>query len=80
MTELVQGIKGQIPTAAEAAPTAGVKTDRVKKCEEYCKKLVNAKECAHCKHKYLNRTDDKCWELKENAASHLEGRKSVKSE
>ncbi len=80
MTELVAGVKGQLPTAPNTAGGAtDDKSDRKKKREAWREKMKNTKECAHCKRKHPNKSDDKCWELDANSADRPENWKSVKS-
>ena len=80
MTELMSGVKAQLPVAnGSASETTQEKSDRQKKREEYRKKLKTATACTHCNRKHPNRRDDKCWELEANAADRPQNWKSVKS-
>ncbi len=70
LAKLTEAIASKVATAASTAAATATKDERRKKWTEKCK---NAKMCVNCNKKHPNCTDDKCWELKANAASRPAG-------
>ncbi len=84
--EILSKLTGAILAVAPAAVPAGNSnssaTTLAAQAEKRCKlieKCKNAKNCKHCNKKHPNHTDDKCWELKANAATCPAGCTSSKS-
>ncbi len=53
--------------------------DKKKKCKDKHDKYCDAPICKHCDRKHPSKTEDKCWELPKNTASHPASWKSKKS-